>query len=335
MKRIAVISGDGIGREIIPPVSEIVRSIAPIETIEIEAGYEKWKKSGEAISEEDLEVIKGCDAILKGPTATPVGRGTYRSVNVALRKFLDLYANVRPVKSYGRRFGALSDNIDMVIVRENTEGLYSGIEFSVGDVAQSIKVITRRGSERIIRFAFDFAKREKRRKVTLVHKANILKETCGLFLEVGRGISESYPDVEFEDMIVDAAAMKMVRYPESFDVVVTTNLFGDILSDLALGTVGSIALGGSANIGERGALFEPVHGSAPDIAGKGIANPSGAIISAGMMLKHLGFRDEGERVLKVLEEILSEGKVLTHDLGGNTTTGEFLKYFEKKLLDGE
>ncbi|MBC7114150.1 MAG: isocitrate/isopropylmalate dehydrogenase family protein [Archaeoglobi archaeon] len=332
MKKVAVISGDGIGKEIIPPVSKIISSIAPLELIEIEAGYERWEKCGEAISEDDLEIIKSCDAVFKGPTATPVGRGTYRSVNVALRKFLDLYANVRPVKSYGRQFGALSENIDMVIVRENTEGLYSGIEFSFGEVAQSIKIVTRKGSERVIRFAFEFAKSENRRKVTLVHKANILKETCGLFLEVGREISERYPEIEFEDMIVDAAAMKMVRNPESFDVVVTTNLFGDILSDLALGTVGSIALGGSANIGDRSAMFEPVHGSAPDIAGKGIANPTGALISAGMMLKYLGLRNEGERVLKVLEEILRKGEVLTPDLGGNARTDEFLSHFERKLI---
>jgi len=332
MKKVAVISGDGIGKEIIPPVVEILQSLAPFEIVEIEAGYSRWEKCGEAISEEDLRVIKEeCDAVFKGPTATPVGRGTFRSVNVALRKHLDLYANIRPARSYGRRYGALSENVDMVIIRENTEGLYSGIEFSVGDVAQSVKIITRRGAQRIIRFAFEFARREKRRKVTLVHKANILKETCGLFLEVGREISKDFSEIEFEEMIVDAAAMKMVRNPENFDVVVTTNLFGDILSDLALGIVGSIALGGSANIGDESALFEPVHGSAPDIAGKGIANPTGALISGGMMLKYLGFEESARRVLKAIEDVLKEGKVLTPDLGGNATTEEFLRYFESKL----
>jgi|Deesub1362B_J571_1020462.scaffolds.fasta_scaffold00041_54 isopropylmalate/isohomocitrate dehydrogenase-like protein len=331
MKKVGIIRGDGIGKEIIPPVVEILNSFAPLEILEIEAGYSKWKKCGEAISEEDLEILEEVDAIFKGPTATPSGRGTFRSVNVTLRKHFDLYANVRPIKSYGVKYGALRENVDMIIIRENTEGLYSGIEFSIGNLAQSVRVITRRGAERICRFAFEFAKKEGRKKVTLVHKANILKETCGLFLEVGKEVSKEFGGIEFEDMIVDATAMRMVRSPENFDVIVTTNLFGDILSDLALGIVGSLALGGSANIGDEKALFEPVHGSAPDIAGKGIANPVGALISGGMMLKYLGFEKEGEEILNAVERSLKEGKVLTPDLGGNAKTDEFLRYFESKL----
>jgi isocitrate dehydrogenase (NAD+) len=277
--------------------------------------------------EATLASIRRTRLALKGPLETPVGGG-YRSVNVALRKTFDLYANVRPAHTI--RPGGRYENVDIVLVRENTEGLYIGIEHYVpiaGDAkaaAESVALITRAGSERIVRYAFEYAVSHKRKKVTLVHKANILKFSQGLFLDVGREIAKEYAGrVEFEDRIVDACAMQLVLKPETFDVIVTTNLFGDILSDEISGLVGGLGLAPGANIGVSAALFEAVHGTAPDIAGKGIANPGALVLAACMMLDHIGDSVRAERIRKALTKVIREGKTLTRDLGGTSNTDQF------------
>jgi isocitrate dehydrogenase (NAD+) len=264
---------------------------------------------------------------LKGPLETPIGEG-FRSINVALRKTFDLYANVRPAYSIapGGRYG----NIDLVLVRENTEGLYVGIEHYIrlGDdpraAAESIAIITRGGSERVVRYAFEYARAHARTKVTLVHKANILKYSQGLFLDTGRMVARDYAgEIEFDERIVDAMAMDLVLRPERFDVIVTTNLFGDILSDEISGLVGGLGLAPGANIGQSGAIFEAVHGTAPDIAGKNVANPGALILAACMMLEHLGDHERAKRIRRALEATIREGKTVTRDLGGTATTTEF------------
>ncbi|HEX2718420.1 MAG TPA: isocitrate/isopropylmalate family dehydrogenase, partial [Gemmatimonadaceae bacterium] len=277
--------------------------------------------------EATLASIKRTRLALKGPLETPVGGG-YRSVNVALRKTFDLYANVRPAKTL--RPGGRFENVDIVLIRENTEGLYIGIEHYVpieGDpkaAAESVALITRAGSERIVRYAFEYAVANRRKKVTLVHKANILKYSSGLFLEVGKEVAKEYAGrVECEDRIVDACAMQLVMKPESFDVIVTTNLFGDILSDEISGLVGGLGLAPGGNIGAHAALFEAVHGTAPDIAGKGIANPGALLLAACMMLDHIGDTKRAARIRQAFERTLREGKSLTRDLGGTANTEQF------------
>ncbi|MEM4478413.1 MAG: isocitrate/isopropylmalate dehydrogenase family protein, partial [Candidatus Methanomethylicaceae archaeon] len=255
---------------------------------------------------------------------------TFRSPTVALRQILDLYANVRPFKSR-KGVASLHNNVDMVIIRENTEGLYTGLEYVIGNTTMAIRIISRRASERIARFAFNFAKKEGRRKVTIVHKANVLKETCGLFRNVCIEIAKEYPDILCEEMLVDTAAMKMVMTPQIFDVIVTTNLFGDILSDEAAGIIGGLGLAPSANIGDKYAIFEAVHGSAPDIAGKGIANPTAIILSASMMLKYLGEIEIGKKIEEAIDAVIAEGKNITMDLGGNAKTMDFVKALIEKL----
>jgi isocitrate dehydrogenase (NAD+) len=264
---------------------------------------------------------------LKGPLETPVGEG-YRSVNVALRQAFDLYANVRPAKDIvpGGRF----DDVDIVLVRENTEGLYAGLEhyIRVGAdphaAAQSIALITKVGSTRVVRYAFEYAVAHGRKKVTLVHKANILKYSQGLFRQCGREVAQEYTGrVEYEERIVDACAMQLVMKPETFDVIVTTNLFGDILSDLISGLVGGLGLAPGANIGKDAAIFEAVHGTAPDIAGKGIANPGALLLAACLMLEHTGDDERAARIRSALERTVREGKVLTADLGGSASTDQF------------
>jgi isocitrate dehydrogenase (NAD+) len=281
---------------------------------------------GDPIPEQTLDSIKRTRVALKGPLETPVGEG-FRSINVALRKTFELYANVRPAHTI--RPGGRYENVDIVLIRENTEGLYIGIEhyIKIGSdpraAAESVALITRAGSERIIRYAFDYAEKHGRKKVTLVHKANILKNSQGLFLDVGRMVAREYSTIEFEEVIVDAMAMNLVLKPERYDVIVTTNLFGDILSDLISGLVGGLGLAPGANIGLGGAIFEAVHGTAPDIAGKGVANPGALILAACMMLEYLCDGERAVRIRNALEATIREGKTVTRDLGGTATTDQF------------
>ena len=326
--RVTLIPGDGIGPSISRAVVRLFDAAgADITWDEHIAGMSAVAKYGDPIPDQTLDSIKRNQVALKGPLETPVGEG-YRSINVALRKTFDLYANVRP--AYSILPGGRYENLDLVLIRENTEGLYVGVEhyIKIGDdpraAAEAIAIITRHGSERIARYAFDYAVKHGRRKVTLVHKANILKFAQGLFLDVGRMVARDFAGrVEFEERIVDAMAMNLVLHPERFDVIVTTNLFGDILSDQISGLVGGLGLAPGANIGQHGAIFEAVHGTAPDIAGKGIANPSSVILAGCMLLEHLGDGARGRRVRSALEETIRARKTVTRDLGGTASTDEF------------
>lgn len=323
-KSVAVIPGDGIGPEIVAATMRVFSVMSlPIEFVKVECGKSVWKRTGKPLLREDLEVIKGCDAVLKGPIETPSGSGTYESVNVTLRKELDLYANVRPFKSLPEL--ALIPNVDMVIVRENTEGMYSGLEYKLAeDVAIGLRVITRRKCERILKFSFEYALKRGSKKVTAVHKANILKETCGLFIETARKIAPKYPALKYEELHVDAAAYKIVNSPHDLDVMVTTNLFGDILSDEAAGITGGLGVAASANIGEKQAMFEAVHGTAPDIVGKGIANPTGLLRASVMMLEYFGFKDEAYKLNLAVMDALKNKKARTPDVGGYGNTETFV-----------
>ena len=336
-RTVTLIPGDGIGPEISRATVRILEAAgADIEWDEQVAGVAGVSRHGDPMPDQTLDSIRRTCLALKGPLETPVGEG-FRSVNVALRKTFDLYANVRPAKTMlgGRR---KYDNVDIVLVRENTEGLYIGIEHyvKIGDdpraAAESLAVITRAGSERIVRYAFEYAVLHGRKKVTLVHKANILKFSQGLFLDVGREIAKEYQGrIEFEDRIVDAMAMHLVMRPETFDVVVTTNLFGDILSDEISGLVGGLGLAPGANIGRNAAIFEAVHGTAPDIAGKGVANPGALILAAAMMLDHMGDKPRGDRIRTALQAVIAEGKATTRDLGGTAGTEQFADAIIAKL----
>ena len=307
-KKIAVIPGDGIGPDVLESALEVLEKAgARFEPVVLEIGLGRWKKTGLAMSDEDLETIRECDCILFGAISTPPDPH-YRSVLLRMRKELDLYANIRPFS--GR-------DLDFIIVRENTEGLYSGLEEVGRDESRTIRVITRRGSERIAEKVCDLA--QQRKRLTVVHKSNVLRSDR-LFLECCRAVAERRY-VPVQDMLVDAAAYNLVRSPKSFDVLVTTNLFGDILSDLAAGLVGSLGLCASANLGQSHALFEPIHGSAPDIAGQGIANPIGAIRSAAMMMDWLGEEETAHRIEEAVQKSL-EAKVLTPDLGGGFRTAD-------------
>ena len=326
--KVTLIPGDGIGPSISRATVRLLEAAdADIEWDEHVAGMSAVAKYGDPIPDETLDSIKRTRVALKGPLETPVGEG-YRSINVALRKSFDLYANVRP--AYSILPGGRYQNLDLVLVRENTEGLYVGIEhyIKIGDdpraAAESMAIITRHGSERIARYAFEYAVRHQRKKVTLVHKANILKYSQGLFLDTGRLVARDYAGkVEFEERIVDAMAMNLVLHPERFDVIVTTNLFGDILSDQISGLVGGLGLAPGANIGEHGAIFEAVHGTAPDIAGKGIANPGALLLAGCMLLEHIGQPERAMRIRRALEGVIKDGKTVTRDLGGSATTDEF------------
>ena len=324
---VTLISGDGIG----PSISSATVRLLEAAGAEISwdaqyAGMAGVTRYGDPIPDETLDSIKRTRVALKGPLETPVGEG-FRSINVQLRKTFDLYANVRP--AYTIRPGGRYENVDIVLIRENTEGLYIGIEhyIKIGSdpraAAESVALITRAGSERIIRYAFDYAEKHGRRKVTLVHKANILKNSQGLFLDVGRIIAREYSKIEFEEVIVDAMAMNLVLRPERYDVIVTTNLFGDVLSDLISGLVGGLGLAPGANIGLGGAIFEAVHGTAPDIAGKGVANPGALMLAACMMLDYLCDEPRAQRIRSAIEETIREGKTVTRDLGGTATTDQF------------
>jgi len=325
---VTLIPGDGIGPAITDATVRVLEAAgASIEWDRQEAGSASMEKGGDPLPRATLDAIERDRVVLKGPLTTPVGAG-FRSINVALRKHFDLYANVRPVQTImpGGRY----EDIDLVMVRENTEGLYVGIEHFIGmeddpkAVAESVMLVTRFGAERIVRYAFDYALAHDRENVTLVHKANILKCTQGLFLEVGRQVAEDYAGrVEFDDKIIDNTAMQLVLNPHQFDVLVTENMFGDILSDEMAGLVGGLGLAPGANIGDDAAMFEPVHGSAPDIAGQGIANPCSCILAACLLLDHLEERPTAERIRGALRATLEAGDDLTPDLGGDGTTGSF------------
>ncbi len=325
---VTLIPGDGIGPEI---TEQTVRVLAAtglrFNWDEELAGVAAVDATGTPLPDATVESIRKNALALKGPLTTPVGTG-FRSVNVGLRKEFELYANVRPARTLlpGGRF----DYVDIVLVRENLEGLYIGVEHfvKVGDdpraVAESMAIVTRTGCERIVRYAFEYAVRHDRKKVTIVHKANILKMVSGLFLEEGRRVAKEYEGrVESDDMIVDNCAMQLVMRPEQFDVMVTTNMFGDILSDEVSGLVGGLGLAPGANIGTRAAIFEAVHGSAPDIAGKGLANPSAQMLAAAMMLDHVGELDRAQRIRDAVEHVIVRDKIRTRDLGGTASTHEF------------
>jgi homoisocitrate dehydrogenase len=313
--------GDGIGQEVIPAALQMLQEL-PLRFAftHADAGWACFQRRGVSVPEETLAAIRASDAALFGAVSSPMQKvAGYRSAVVTMRQELDLYANVRPAVSLP--VAASRAGIDMVIVRENTEGLYIGQEERLADRAIARRVITVRGSERIVRYAYELARRQTRKKVTIVHKANVLKETCGLFREVGLRVAAEYPEVATEEMLVDTAAMRLITHPHTFDVLVTTNLFGDILSDEASALVGGLGLAPSGNIGAAAAIFEPVHGSAPDIAGKGIANPLAAILAAAMMLDHLGEGEQAERVRGAVRRVV-QGSVLTPDLGGSAGTGD-------------
>ena len=318
--RITCIPGDGIGPEIMAAAKVAVAATGvQIDWIDVEAGADVMEKYGTPLPQQVIDSVRDTKVAIKGPITTPVGSG-FRSVNVGLRKELDLYANLRPAVTIP---GVLSryEDVDLVIVRENTEDLYAGVEHMVGkDAAESIKIITRKGSERIAKFAFDYARREKRRKVTAVHKANIMKCTDGLFLEVAREVAEGYPDIEFEDRIVDNMCMQLVQKPELYDVLLCPNLYGDIISDLCAGLVGGLGVAPGANIGETMAVFEPVHGSAPKYAGMDKADPTALVLSAVLMLAHLGEAAAAHALFEAVRTVIGEGRRVTYDLGGTSGT---------------
>jgi isocitrate dehydrogenase (NAD+) len=323
---VTLIEGDGIGPEITAATVKVVAAAGGrVDWQPALAGMTAAEKTGDPLPAATVESIKRNRVALKGPLGTPIGAG-FRSVNVALRQQFDLYANVRPALSLPGVPSRYS-GVDIVMIRENTEDLYAGIEHYVDarrSAAESIAVITRFGSERIIEYAFEYARRHRRKRVTLVHKANILKLSNGLFLDIGREIAKRYPDIAFDDMIVDATAMKLVIAPERFDMIVTMNLFGDILSDLIAGLVGGLGVAPGANIGNDGcAIFEAVHGTAPDIAGRGVANPTALMLSAAMMLDHLEQGAAAARLRAGVRGALAEAATRTGDLGGALGTAAF------------
>ncbi|MDX7789371.1 isocitrate dehydrogenase [Aeromonas caviae] len=332
-RKITVIPGDGIGPSIIESAIQILAHAGCDFDYEYaDAGLVALEKHGELLPQATLDLIEKNKVSLKGPLTTPVGGG-FTSINVSLRKKFNLYANVRPVLSF-KGTKSRYDNIDIITVRENTEGMYSGAGQKRSDdnqSAEAMSIITREGAERIVTFAFELARQEGRKKVTIIHKANILKSTSGLFLEVARQVAARYPDIQNEEMIVDAACMNLVMYPERFDVMVTTNLFGDILSDLCAGLVGGLGMAPGANIGEGAAIFEAVHGSAPDIAGKNIANPTSVILASIQMLEYLGMQDKAERIREAVRTTIESGDRVTRDLGGTASTSEFTQAIIDRL----
>ena len=323
---VSLIEGDGIGPEIASATVHAIEACGGQLTWErVDAGAGAVTKHGDPLPQATIDSIKRTQLALKGPLATPSGGG-YRSVNVTLRQQFDLYANVRPavtIPGVPSRY----TNVDLTIVRENTEDLYAGVEHYIDprrSAAESIAIITKLGSERICVYAFEYARRLGRKKVTIVHKANILKLSNGLFLDTGREVATRYPEIACDDMIVDATAMKLVTQPEKFDVIVTMNLFGDILSDLTAGLIGGLGVAPAANIGDGGvAMFEAVHGTAPDIAGRGIANPTGLMLSAAMLLDHVDQRGAADRLRAGVFAALGDARTRTGDLGGSANTAQF------------
>lgn len=340
-QQVCLIPGDGVGKEVIPAAAQVLAALGlGLEFTEVPAGFEYFSQSGDAIPERTLAEVEACGVALFGATSSPsITVQGYRSPILVMRKTFDLYANLRPVTSLPGPFSR--ESIDLVIVRENTEGLYIGREHQEGDTAIAERWISRRGSQRIARTAFEQARRRAARfnqfdpvnhrpSVTIVHKANVLKVTDGLFRQTALEVAKDYPEISCSELLVDAAAMRLVRDPEHFDVIVTTNLFGDILSDEASALVGGLGVAPSANRGERVAVFEPVHGSAPDIAGRGIANPIGAILSAVMLLDYIGEEIAALRVQAAVRQTLAEG-VLPQDLGGKASTDEVTRAVLRNL----
>ncbi|NJM52972.1 MAG: isocitrate dehydrogenase (NAD(+)) [Blastocatellia bacterium] len=328
---ITLIPGDGIGPEIVAATVRVIEASG----VEIEwethiIGAQALEKYGTTIPDATIESVKRNKVALKGPLATPIGKG-FTSVNVGLRKALDLYANVRPIKALPN-VPCRYPELDLVIVRENTEDLYAGLEHVVvPGVVESIKIITEKASTRIAKYAFEHAKLHGRKKITAMHKANIMKLSDGLFLECFYNVAKGFPDIPADDKIIDNACMQLVMRPEQFDVMVLENLYGDIVSDLCAGLIGGLGLAPGANIGEQGAVFEAVHGSAPDIAGQGIANPTAIMMSGLMMLRHLGEFDAAKQIEDALMEVFAEGNVRTRDLGGTAKTADFANAIIEKL----
>jgi len=332
MHAITLIPGDGIGPEVASNVVRIIEAAG----VEVQwethyAGAQALEKFGETLPKELLDSILRNKVALKGPITTPIGKG-FTSVNVGLRKTLDLYANLRPVRALPN-VPCRYPELDLIVVRENTESLYAGLEHVVvPGVVESLKIITEKASTRIARFAFEHAKRESRKKITAVHKANIMKLSDGLFLDCFRRVSVDYPDIEADDKIVDNACMQLVMRPEQFDIMLLENLYGDIVSDLCAGLVGGLGLVPGANIGEKGAIFEAVHGSAPDIAGQGIANPTALLQSGILMLRYIGEREAADRIQTAMLSVFEEGQVRTRDIGGTAKTAEFADAIIQKVL---
>lgn len=333
MHRITLIPGDGIGPEVASNVVRIIEAAGvDVEWETHYAGAQALEKFGETLPPELLESIKRNKVALKGPVTTPIGKG-FTSVNVGLRQTLDLYANLRPVRALPN-VPCRYPELDLIVVRENTEDLYSGIEHVVvPGVVESIKIITEKASTRIARFAFEYSRREGRKKVTAIHKANIMKLSDGLFLDCFRNVARDYPEIEADDKIIDNACMQLVMRPEQFDVMLLENLYGDIVSDLCAGLVGGLGLVPGANIGELGATFEAVHGSAPDIAGQGIANPTALLQSGILMLRHINERVAAEKIEKAMLAVFVEGKVRTRDIGGTAKTAEFADAIIQKMKE--
>ncbi len=332
-KRITVIPGDGVGPSITESVIKVLDKLnCGFEYDFGVAGITALETGKDLIPKKTIALIKKNRVVLKGPITTPVGGG-FTSINVTLRRMFDLYANVRPAISFP---GTKSryENIDIITIRENTEGMYSGKGQTIdkkGTHAEAVSVITKKGADRIVRYAFDLARLLKRKKVTIVHKANILKTTSGLFLRSAKKIALDYKDIECNEMIVDNCCMQLVMNPHQFDIIVTTNLFGDIVSDLCAGLVGGLGMAPGANIGKKGAMFEAVHGSAPDIAGKNIANPTAILLASAMMLDYLKMTDKADRIRVAIKEVMKSKDSCTKDLGGNAGTVEFTKALLEKL----
>jgi isocitrate dehydrogenase (NAD+) len=331
MRQIVILPGDGIGPEIMKPVLRILEQVrAPFSYLEKDAGQTALDKHGALLPDDTINAIANAGIALKGPITTPIGGG-FKSINVTLRQKFDLYANVRPVVNLPgvvTRF----ENVNLTIVRENTEDLYAGIERQVDEnTAESIKRITKTGSERIARYAFEYARSHGRKNIAAVHKANIMKLTDGLFLRTCADVAREYPEITFRDVIIDNCCMQLVMRPEQFDVIVTENLYGDILSDLCAGLVGGLGVVPGANIGKNAAIFEPVHGSAPDIAGQNKANPTALLQSAIMMLQHLGEHDRATQIMSALTSTLADPNARTADLGGRGSTTSFAEAILQKL----
>lgn len=330
-RKATLIRGDGIGPEVTGAALHILEAAGvTMEWEEVEAGIQVVPKYGKPLPDQAIESIRKNQVALKGPLTTLIGEG-FPSVNVELRKKLELYANLRPVRNVAgvkSRF----KNVDLVIIRENTEDLYSGLEYMVAPgVAQSLKIITREASQRVARFAFEYACSWGRKRVTAVHKANILKVSDGLFLENCREVSEEFSGITYEEIIVDNLSMQLVLNPERFDILLLTNMYGDIISDLCAGLVGGLGLVAGANVGEKCAVFEAVHGSAPDIAGKNLANPLALILTSVLMLRHLGMIDQADRIERAALAVTAEGVALTRDLGGKASTTEMTEAVVEKL----
>ena len=327
--KIVTIDGDGIGPSIMDSTKKVLKTLNPnFEFINALAGLQAQEKTGTLLPQETIDLIKAHKTALKSPLQTPIGHG-FKSINVQLRKELDLFANVRPIKTF-------QESLDLTIIRENTEGLYAGEQETTPTAGIATSIMTHEGCKRIIQYAIDYAKKNNRKKITLVHKANILKTTSGLMLKTFKDMTSSNQDFEFNDLIVDNACMQLVMHPERFDVIVTSNLFGDILSDLCAGLIGGLGLAPGSNIGHDSSIFEAVHGTAPDIVGKNLANPTALILSANLMLKQLNLMEESTLLEKTLKNVyLHDKKHLTGDMGGNLGTIEFTEYLCKKLHENK